>query len=204
MKQIYFLLIIATLSIGCSGCCLYESKQSLTIDDLDPEDYRDDPRLKELVLTMQNNKKTITGSFLAMTDIENPNPKIFDVLIIAQNSKSDKNKYVRSNACLLLGFLGDERAIEPLINSLQDKAWLVRHSSCLALGFFEDTKVVDALIKMLDDESYSVKFAACDSLADIGDKRALNPIRKLLNHKSELVKKEAKRTIAKFKAKGIE
>lgn len=203
MKPIHSTLMILVLAIFAGGCHFYGSKKCVTIDDLAPEEYKDTPLLKDLVVTMQTKKRSVPGPILSIIGMDDP--RLFDVLIVARNSNSvdenDENKYVRVYACMFLGMLEDERAIDPLIDSLRDKQWIVRQSSCLALSNFKDKRVVDMLIKMLDDESIFVKHAACEALGDIGDQRAVKPLRRMLENKSEYVRKNAQAALDKLEKK---
>ena len=46
----------------------------------------------------------------------------------------DRDKYVRGNATVALGRIGDTRAVEPLIKALEDEDSGVRWTAAVALG----------------------------------------------------------------------
>jgi len=83
-----------------------------------------------------------------------------------------------SHATNLLGNIGDERAVEPLIGIL-DQSKHENHvkEAVKALGKIGSKRAVEPLIGILDNEKYHSFFTATvDSLANIGDEKAVGPI----------------------------
>ena len=63
--------------------------------------------------------------------------------------QEDVDFWVRVGAVQTLREIGDERAVEPLINSLKDERAGVRESAARALGKIGDSRAVEPLIKAL-------------------------------------------------------
>lgn len=101
------------------------------------------------------------------------------------------NKNVKQSSARLLGIIGNEKAIDCLINNLRDSNKLVRREASTALSKMGD-KAVEPLINILNDDDWRVKGAAAWALGKIGDKRALDPIKPLLDDKNGFVRSGAK------------
>ena len=72
-----------------------------------------------------------------------------------------------------LGKIGDERAIDPIINSLDAENYYTRMVAARVLGDFRNAKAIDPLIVLLNDKKTDVRLAAEDALEKIGDDRWL-------------------------------
>ena len=106
---------------------------------------------------------------------------------------------VRIEAANHLGYSGDERAIEPLIEALKNNSFYksVRSEAADALGILSnelgDKRAVVPLIEALkdDDRRYtrcgSVRSSAASSLGKIGDERAVEPLIEALKDDDEYV-----------------
>ena len=91
---------------------------------------------------------------------------------------SDDDSHVpwRSMAAKGLGKLGDERGVDPLIETLSDDDRDVREAAAKALEQLGDKRAVDPLIKTLSDDDWRVRKAAAEALGKLGDKRAVDPL----------------------------
>ncbi|MDP6364523.1 MAG: HEAT repeat domain-containing protein, partial [Candidatus Poseidoniia archaeon] len=87
---------------------------------------------------------------------------------------------VVNDAAIELGKLGDERAVEPLIEVLGDESKMIGVNAARALGEIGDVRAVEPLIKALDDEYGEVCEYAARALGQIGDARAVEPLIKAL------------------------
>ena len=96
---------------------------------------------------------------------------------------------VRSSAADALGEIGDERAIEPLIELLKDEN--VRGTAAWALGEIGGERVVEPLIEALKEIEYisviddSVRLIITQCLGKIDDERVIEPLIGLLKDKNE-------------------
>lgn len=66
-----------------------------------------------------------------------------------------------------LGRIGDERAVEPLINRISDRSKYVRAGAARALGKIGDSRAVEPLQQLLNDNTNEVRDAAARALEDI-------------------------------------
>ncbi len=81
-------------------------------------------------------------------------------------------------AAFALGFLGNARAVEPLISLLDESSSLVKTRSIMSLGRLGNARAVKPLIALLSSED--IKTAAVLALGDLGDQRAVPHLSNLL------------------------
>ncbi len=116
---------------------------------------------------------------------------------------------VRVAAIQTLQYIGDERAIEPLINifSTPDETLSLRTLAAEVLGHLHAKRAVSALIEALSDSSAELRFYAAFSLGLIGDERALPELGRLaIEDQTSIpgmwsVSKEASDAIEKIKSR---
>lgn len=82
--------------------------------------------------------------------------------------EEDVNTYVRTAAAESLGYLGDERAIFPLMDALHDSCSFVRRAAAIALGQLHAKEAQVALLHALDDSNYYVRRAAINAIGKLG------------------------------------
>ncbi len=98
-----------------------------------------------------------------------------------------KDADVRWEAAMALGKIGDERAVEPLIQALrEDKDVPVRALASGALGMIRDKRAVEPLIQALINEDMDVRKLAAEALGKIG-KPAVESLLQLLKDEDKLV-----------------
>lgn len=90
-----------------------------------------------------------------------------------------------------LGNLGDQRAIEALVDGLKDEFFQVRQESAMGLAYVAEVYAVDALIEALKDENEEVRRAASRSLGWFGNNRAIIPLLESLKDENEEVRSSA-------------
>lgn len=105
-------------------------------------------------------------------------PDAIPVLLAALD---DGNPYVRSNAALSLGLIGNRDVPrEPFLNLLTDSEAPVRGSAAFALSRLVrhgvDTEAVPVLVDALRDRHFAVRNESVRALAVIGDRRATIPL----------------------------
>jgi HEAT repeat protein len=110
---------------------------------------------------------------------------------------NNRNKNAKIAIAKVLGFIGDERAIDPLISTLKDPNKLVRREASTALSKMGNI-AVDPLISILSDEDWKVRGAAAWALGSIGNKMAIDPLNKLLDDENGFVKSGAKWALDKI------
>jgi HEAT repeat protein len=87
-----------------------------------------------------------------------------------------RDAHVRRRTADVLGYLGDSRAVEPLIVALKDSHWVVRNNAAGALGELEDPRAVEPLIAALQDSDAGVRRKAARALGELEDRRAVEPL----------------------------
>ncbi|MGI6502487.1 MAG: HEAT repeat domain-containing protein [Candidatus Methanoculleus thermohydrogenotrophicum] len=89
----------------------------------------------------------------------------------------DENRFVRLVAARNLGKIGNEQAIEALIESLhREPDSEVRATVAEALGYMGGRQVIEPLTLAMQDRDEEVKIAAARSLGYIGDRRAVESL----------------------------
>ena len=97
---------------------------------------------------------------------EDARDHVLPVLIKAL--QEDVNTYVRTAAAESLGYLGDERAIFPLMDALRDSCSFVRRAAAIALGQLHAKEAQVALLHALEDSNYYVRRAAINAIGKLG------------------------------------
>jgi len=87
-----------------------------------------------------------------------------------------KNRAVRGKAAVLLGKIGGQNVLQPLIGALEDEDACA--GAATGLGHLRSRETVGDLIKALQDED-AVR-AAAEALGKIGDVRAVEPLIKVM------------------------
>jgi|GEM_PF-1553364 HEAT repeat protein len=139
--------------------------------------------------------------------------EVWEILEILTEAKSHADFIVRAfkkgkkrrkvNLAYVLGRIGDEKAIETLIDSLSSKDWEIRWACAIALGEVkgvdEDRRETIAvkLAELLKDESWDVRRAAATSLGKLKCRAAVKPLLEAL--KSErMVRFETAKSLAEI------
>ncbi|OQD58857.1 hypothetical protein MBBAR_7c00290 [Methanobrevibacter arboriphilus JCM 13429 = DSM 1125] len=151
--------------------------------------------IKQLIEDLNNDDEFVQEEALGLLEFRSE--ESLDPLIEVLSTKGT-NKNIKMSSAKLLGIIGDEKAIDPLIATLKDNNKLVRREASTALSRMGD-KAVDPLIAILDDDDWRVRGAAAWALGKIGDKNAIGPLKSLLDDDSGFV-----RTGAKFALDNIE
>ncbi len=110
--------------------------------------------------------------------------------LIADLEKDDVTAY---KATLKLGYVGDPRAVEPLILALRRTSPEVREGAAIALGQIGDPRAIEPLIAILPDfgdDEYRPGECARGALVEIGES-AVAPIIQALQHPDAGVRFEA-------------
>jgi HEAT repeat protein len=93
----------------------------------------------------------------------------------------DDNEEVRNFACVMLGDIGNRRAVEPLIKALGDKDANVSHSAAEALGKIGDRSALFPLIDLLKGDFW-VQFSAISAIGAMRDYRAVPHLLEILDN----------------------
>ncbi len=94
--------------------------------------------------------------------------------------------------------LGNDRAVELLINALNHSDHQVRCLAAEVLGEIGDERAVEPLINALNDSDHWVRRLAAEVLGQIGDDRAVEPLITALNHSYGWVRDNAARALGQI------
>ncbi|MCF8051858.1 MAG: protein kinase [Desulfobacterales bacterium] len=84
---------------------------------------------------------------------------------------------IPSQAAEALGEIGDDRAVEPLIEALKERGYTsLQFKAAKALGKIGDARAVEPLVEALKDDYAGVRKQAAASLGEIGDARSVEPL----------------------------
>jgi len=125
-------------------------------------------------------------AIIALLDDENEDVRVYAGEILACLGNPDAVPHlirkttgdadnVRNSACLALGELGDERAIEALLAALKDDDW-VTFSAIFSLGKIGSKKAIPHLMDVLKNGSEEISLAACETLIDFRDPEVLDAV----------------------------
>jgi len=87
----------------------------------------------------------------------------------------------RTKVADILGEIGDQRGVLPLIGAMNDPSTDVQYVAIKSLGMIADPRAVDPLITALTSEEKWVRRGAAHSLGQIGDKKAVDFLIPLLS-----------------------
>jgi len=92
-------------------------------------------------------------------------------------SLEDSDYLIKKNCAIVLGLIGDNRAVEPLIKSLNDYDSSVRRSAANSLEIIGDNRAVEPLINALRSEkNIRTKREIVASLGKFEDQKAIEPL----------------------------
>jgi HEAT repeat protein len=103
-----------------------------------------------------------------------------DVKGLTKAYKTEKHPIMRARIIRALGYLGDLRALETLIDALKEPEVLIHSEAMVALRNIGEP-AVEPLIKLLEPPYRNVQIRAAETLGKIGDKRAIEPLIRLLD-----------------------
>jgi HEAT repeat protein len=107
---------------------------------------------------------------------------------------NNRNKDIKISAAKVLGEIGDEKAIDPLITTLSSPHKLLRREASTSLIKIGKS-AVDPLINLLTNDDWKIRGAAAWALGSIGDARAIEPLKKLTDDESGFVRSGVKKSL---------
>lgn len=167
---------------GCSELGVQGPRQDV---DAAPniEELKSNQDIESLIIAMgyESDSKIQLDALHALINIGEP---AVEPLIKALK---DVNSEIRVKATSALGWIGDTRAVEPLIEALNDTT-IIRSSAAAALGRIGDQRAVEPLIEvLLTDEDETVKLDVAGAFVEIGEP-AVEPLIGVLNNESSKVR----------------
>ena len=148
--------------------------------------------VKRLIKTLKDKDSNVQGEAVgALIEIGKPT---VELLIRAL-----KDKDTRDFAILILGQIGDARAVDPLIQALKDEDKRMRVSAAGAFREIKDSRTIEPLTKALEHEEVYLRIDAAEALGKVGDVRAVEPLTQALSHES--VRRSAEKALEEIKAR---
>lgn len=133
-------------------------------------------------------KEAVIESLLRALEDEYPVAREQTIAILSQYSDervfihltevmlNDEDEDVRAGAAKALGYLGDEKAIDPLIIALGDREDWVKENVATALGRIGGERVIPHLMDVQKDESKDVRSAAKNAVKKIRERLGISAI----------------------------
>jgi HEAT repeat protein len=119
-----------------------------------------EPLIKVLVDKRNYSSNVEYWEWEASTRIDNIEQHLID------KYKKEADTFICYTCCVVLGEIGDERAVGSLIKALEDEDCHPRMAAAEALGRIGDNRAVEPLIKALEDDE--VRYAAEEALEKLG------------------------------------
>jgi len=108
----------------------------------------------------------------------------------------DNEVIVRRNSAFILEFVGDQRAVPPLLAALKDRDEGVRGNAASSLGWIRDRRAIIPLINTLNDEASYVVEKGAAALSFFKDARAVEAlIEKLKENISDNMKNKINKSL---------
>ncbi|GAC1394854.1 MAG: hypothetical protein NVSMB68_11100 [Thermoanaerobaculia bacterium] len=109
-------------------------------------------------------------------------PNLVDQVVDVYRASKNDDPRIRQYLTLVLGKLGDARAVPVLGGALHDPVVETRIYSLIALAELRDRSSVPAVIAATNDEDKDVRKTAIYSLGEIGDPRGVPVLEEALNN----------------------
>jgi len=143
----------------------------------------EDPKLLDLTIKLLGDDSVYVRGSAIKNIKEKPDKKAVEALILMLN---DGDQFVASTSAEILGIIGDNRALNPLIKALKGEFnrsrpyggdATLRMNAAKALGSIKDRSAVPALVGCLSDENPYVRRQIVSALKEIGDPTGLEAIK---------------------------
>lgn len=180
--------------------------QILVMNDLPLKDLVDEARNGQTILVRMNAIRAL-GALKrpdALRFIEElTQTPVYQIATAAEEAyrQISESIWARSNAAFVLGELGGEASVEPLLTALRDVSSRVRHAAMSALKKVKSERTVEPILEVADREQYSeIRREAVSALGEIAV--FSDPVKELLYRKmtdsSYLVRLETSRVLGKI------
>ena len=88
----------------------------------------------------------------------------------------DSDERAAYDAALRLALIGDETAVDPLINVYERESGMMRVAAIKALGSIGNERALDVLLAALNDGDVNIRRNAASGLGNLGDESAIEPL----------------------------
>ena len=125
-------------------------------------------------------------------------PNLVEQVVSVYRSSKDDDPRVRQYLTLVLGKLGDRRAVPVLVDALHDPVVETRIYALVALSELHDPSSVPAVMAAAKDEEKDVRKTAVYALGQLGDRRAIPLLEESLNDSTADIRFNAALALAHF------
>lgn len=125
-------------------------------------------------------------------------PNLVDQVVSVYRASKDDDPRIRQYLTLVLGKLGDARAVPVLVDALKDSVVETRIYSLIALAELRDHGSVPAVMAATKDEDKDVRKTAIYALGEIGDPRALPVLEEALNDQTADIRFNSALALARY------
>jgi hypothetical protein len=98
------------------------------------------------------------------------------------------DKRAAYDAALQLALIGDETAVDPLIDVYKRERGMMRVAAIKALGSIGDKRALDVLLEALKDGDVNIRRNAASGLGNLGDESAIEPLIEALKDQDDWVR----------------
>ena len=127
-----------------------------------------------------------------------------DKLKKLKNQFKEESRDLKIGACQVLGNIGDERAVKPLVRLLTDKEYFVKEEAAKALGKIGEPSV-DAVLPLLNNKDENIRSIAVEALGLTRQEKAVKPLLEMMMEDENLeVRNTAKVAIVNVGAPAVD
>lgn len=135
------------------------------------------------------------SGFAAIAEIgEAAVPRLIEVL-----RDEDEDTGFRGQIALVLGMIGDKRALDALLEAMRQDNADIRWGAARAVARMGDKRSVAPLIEALKDKDMHIRYTAAMLLGDLANGRAIQPLIEAMKDEERDVRAEAARALKKLK-----
>ena len=134
--------------------------------------------------TLDEGQRALVIRMLGRTAAGDRTEQLIDILLHGSPA-------IQGAAAEALGYVGDPRAVGPLLLFLHDSSDELREIAVEALGRIGHASAFDRVLGVLSDENEWVRRAAAEALGALGDHRAVEPLSAALKDENTVVQDAA-------------